>query len=196
MNATAAPSPGAVAQVARFVAYLREHGFRVGVAEQQAFLSVVQALPVDRWRQVQAAWRAIACQDARDWRRWSEVFEGFWFPQRVKGTVRSSGFQRRSADLRRTVQSLQEELGGAAGRPAASGSQLDTSLAPSQDEAPAGEAPVSRAQGGASRTEALHDRALSMWLPQDLTQLQALAERIVRRLRERLTRRWADHPQG
>lgn len=196
MTALAAPAPGAVAQVVRFAAYLREHGFRVGVAEQQAFLTVARALPLDRWRQVQAAWRAIACQDPRDWRRWSEVFEGFWFPQKVKGTVRSSGFQRRSADLRQTVQALQDELGAAAGRPAPSGTNIDTALAPPQDQADTGEAPVSRAQGGASRTEALHDRALSMWLPQDLAQLQALAERIVRRLRERLTRRWADHPLG
>ncbi|MDE2082067.1 MAG: VWA domain-containing protein, partial [Burkholderiales bacterium] len=53
-----------------------------------------------------------------------------------------------------------------------------------------------RAQGGASRTEALHDRSLSEWLPQDLAQLQQLAERIAAQLRRRLTRRWRDDPRG
>jgi uncharacterized protein with von Willebrand factor type A (vWA) domain len=42
----------------------------------------------------------------------------------------------------------------------------------------------------------LHDRSLSQWLPQDLAQLNQLAERIAQRLRERLTRRWHDHPRG
>ncbi|MFT3956957.1 MAG: VWA domain-containing protein [Piscinibacter sp.] len=53
-----------------------------------------------------------------------------------------------------------------------------------------------RAQGGASRTEALHERELSMWLPQDLALLERLAERIAQRLRRRLTRRWHDDPRG
>jgi uncharacterized protein with von Willebrand factor type A (vWA) domain len=55
---------------------------------------------------------------------------------------------------------------------------------------------LSRAQGGASRAEALHDRTLSEWLPQDLSQLERLAEQIAQRLRKRLTRRWHDSAQG
>jgi uncharacterized protein with von Willebrand factor type A (vWA) domain len=42
----------------------------------------------------------------------------------------------------------------------------------------------------------LHDRSLSQWLPQDLSRLDQLAERIARRLRVRLTRRWRDDPLG
>ncbi len=51
-------------------------------------------------------------------------------------------------------------------------------------------------QGGASRTEALHDRALTQWLPQDLEQLERLAEQIAQRLRKRLTRRWQHDSHG
>jgi uncharacterized protein len=110
--------------------------------------------------------------------------------------VKVSGQTRPSRDLRQVVQSLQDSL--AQGQlPGAAGQGLDTALqAASPEESSSQDAGVERAQGGASRAEALHDRSLSQWLPQDLAQLNQLAERIAQRLRERLTRRWRDHPQG
>ncbi|MFM8769491.1 MAG: VWA domain-containing protein, partial [Rubrivivax sp.] len=107
-----------------------------------------------------------------------------------------SGQTRPSRDLRQVVQSLQDSLAQSQ-RPGAAGQGLDTALQDTPpDPAAHEEAGVSRAQGGASRTDALHDRSLSQWLPQDLAQLHQLAERIAQRLRERLTRRWHDHPRG
>jgi uncharacterized protein with von Willebrand factor type A (vWA) domain len=182
--------------IAGFAALLREHGLKVGVAEQQAFVRVALAMPLQRCIQLNPAWRAIACQDARDWRRWPELFEAYWHPQRAKGTVKVSGQTRPSRDLREVVQSLQTSLSEGQ-RPGASVQGLDTALDAPVDGAEAEQDPgVARAQGGASRTEALHDRTLAQWLPQDLAQLHQLAERIAQRLRERLTRRWRDHPRG
>jgi uncharacterized protein with von Willebrand factor type A (vWA) domain len=179
-----------LASIAGFAALLRDHGLKVGVAEQQAMVQAALALPLARSRQVEAAWRAIACHDARDWRRWPELFERYWHPERLKGTVRTSGLQRPARDLRQLVQSLQSGLD----TPSRPGSRPgDTALA---GEGVGDDSPAMRAQGGASRVEALHDKSLSEWLPQDLARLQALAERIARRLRQRLTRRWRDHPQG
>ena len=177
-------------RIAGFAALLRDHGLKVGVAEQQAMVQAALALAVDQPRQVEAAWRAIACHNARDWRRWPELFERYWHPDRLRGTVRTSGRTRPGRDLRQMVQAMQDGLG--ASRPDARPG--DTALSDGQGQPHEAAAP--RARGGASRTEALHDRALSEWLPQDLSLLQALAERIARRLRERLTRRWRDHPQG
>jgi uncharacterized protein with von Willebrand factor type A (vWA) domain len=110
--------------------------------------------------------------------------------------VKVSGQTRPSRDLRQVVQSLQDSL--AQGQPpGAAGQGLDTALqAASPELSSSQDAGVERAQGGASRAEALHDRSLSQWLPQDLAQLNQLAERIAQRLRERLTRRWHDHPRG
>jgi uncharacterized protein with von Willebrand factor type A (vWA) domain len=88
------------------------------------------------------------------------------------------------------VQGLHDSM--AAGQPR--GGPADTAL-----QAPAAAddgAALPRAQGGASRTEALHDRSLSSWLPQDLARLEQLAERIAQRLRKRLTRRWHDRTGG
>lgn len=74
---------------------------------------------------------------------------------------------------------------------------LDTALQPPADSA-TGDTPAAatpRAQGGASRTDALHDRSLAEWLAQDLSQLERLAKRIARRLRARLMRRWCPNPR-
>jgi uncharacterized protein len=179
--------------IAGFAALLREHGLQVGIPEQQAFVQAALALPVERAAKLEAAWRAIACRDARDWRRWPELFERYWHPQRLQGRVRSSGQTRPARDLRQLVQQLHDSLDAPPRAPGAR--PMDTALqAGSSDTLQ--EAGSPRAQGGASQVDALHDRSLSMWLPQDLGLLDQLAERIARRLRERLTRRWRDQARG
>ncbi|MDE2145603.1 MAG: VWA domain-containing protein [Burkholderiales bacterium] len=189
------PRPQPLHGIAGFAAMLREEGLAVGIAEQRAFVQAALAVPVERAARLDAAWRAIACRDARDWRRWPELFERYWHPERLKGSVRSSGQTRPARDLRQVVRQLHEALEGPA-RPATPGARpLDAALAPAGPPGPE-DAGARRAQGGASRTEALHDRRLSQWLPQDLALLQRLAERIAQGLRRRLTRRWRDHPRG
>lgn len=177
-------TPQPLHAIAGFAALLREHGLAVGIPEQQAMVRAALALPVERSARLEAAWRAIACHDAAAWRRWPELFERYWHPEKLKGTVRTSGQTRPSRDLRQLVQSLHASMG--AGRAA------DSALQGTGN----GDDTLDRHQGGATRTEALHDRRLNEWLPQDLALLQRLAERIAQRLRRRLTRRWHDHPQG
>ena len=186
--------PDPLAAIAGFAALLREHGLPVGVAEQRAMVRAALAVPAARSRSLDPAWRAIACHDARDWRRWPDLFERYWHPERLKGSVRVSGQTRPARDLRQVVQTLRETLGDSAPKTPAGQQALDAALDGAGDGAADADTP--RAQGGASRTEALHDRSLSAWLPQDLSQLDQLAERIARRLRERLTRRWRDDPRG
>lgn len=185
--------PRPLEAIAGFAALLRDHGLKVGVAEQQAMVQAALRVPMNRAARLNAAWRSIACHDGRDWRRWPELFERYWHPQRVKGTVRVSGQTRPSRDLRQMVQSLQEAMAGTPPDQASrrlGDTALDATLAPAE------EAGTPQAQGGASRTDALHDRSLSQWLPQDLAQLERIAERIAQRLRQRLTRRWHDDPRG
>ena len=195
--APAAPWPGpagAVAAVNGFATLLREQGLGVGVAEQQAMLRAALALPVDQPRRVEAAWRAIACHCRRDWLRWPELFQRYWQPQRLIGSVKVSGQTRPARDMRQLVQHLQQSLADSAQPPGAPGATPDAALAGAGVAEDDPGRPM--AQGGATRTDALHDRSLAMWLPQDLAQLQQLAERIAERLRRRLTRRWQDQPQG
>ncbi|MCW5667036.1 MAG: VWA domain-containing protein [Piscinibacter sp.] len=184
MNRAAQP----LEAIAGFAALLREHGLAVGIAEQQAMVQAALRVPVERSGLLDPAWRAIACHDARDWRRWPDLFERYWHPQRVRGSTRVSGQTRPSRSLQQLVQGLHDSM--APGQPR--GAPADTAL---QSPAAGDAAAAPRAQGGASRTEALHDRSLAQWLPQDLALLEQLAERIARRLRRRLTRRWRADPR-
>ncbi|MDE2503497.1 MAG: hypothetical protein KGL18_11070, partial [Burkholderiales bacterium] len=122
MNAVAQP----LQAIAGFAALLREHGLNVGVAEQQAMVAAALCLPIERAARLDAAWRSIACHDARDWRRWPELFERYWHPQRVTGRVRVSGQTRPGRNLQQLVQSLHERLD--AGAPASRPSAADTAL--------------------------------------------------------------------
>ncbi|RZL88040.1 MAG: VWA domain-containing protein [Variovorax sp.] len=186
MNTIARP----LESIAGFAALLRDHGLQVGVAEQQAMVSAALRVPLERAARLDPAWRAIACHDVRDWRRWPELFERYWYPRRARGQARVSGETRPSRNLQQLVQSLHESLGGGAPHSAAADTALQAPAVELDDD------PLQRARGGASRTEVLHDRSLSQWLPQDLAQLERLAEQIAQRLRKRLTRRWRDSPRG
>ncbi|MFN8794251.1 MAG: VWA domain-containing protein [Betaproteobacteria bacterium] len=181
-----------LAALAGFAAHLREHGFVVGVAEQQAMVQAALVLPgaLRQPARLSEAWRAIACHGARDWRRWPELFQRYWQPQRSTGSTRVSGRTRPPRDIRQLVQQLHDSLGEGGTKPGAAAADTAQADSPAEGDA------LSRHQGGASRTEALHDRSLHEWLPQDLSLLQQLAERIAVRLRRRLTRRWHAHPQG
>jgi uncharacterized protein with von Willebrand factor type A (vWA) domain len=178
--------------IAGFAALLRDHGLKVGVAEQQAMVSAALRFPIEHARHLDAAWRAIACHDARDWRRWPDLFGRYWHPERTQGSSKVSGQTRPSRNLQQLVQGMRDSMDSAApaAQPRASDAALDAPPTASEDDA------LSRTQGGASRTEALHDRSLSMWLPQDLALLERLAEQIAQRLRKRITRRWHDQANG
>ena len=183
--------------LAGFASMLRDHGLKVGVAEQQAMLQASLALGALKSDQLRAAWRAIACHRVQDWRQWPELFERYWYPHRLKGQVRVSGQMRASRDLRQAVQTLHEQMQ----QPAASSAPgkaapLSASEAPGISAHADDDAGSPRAMGGASRTDALHQRDGQMWLPQDLGALQQLARRITAQLRPRLTRRWRTAQPG
>jgi len=186
------PRPQPIERIAGFAAMLREHGLTVGVPEQQAMVRAALAFPLAQHARLEPAWRAIACHDVRDWRRWPELFQRYWRPETAKGSTRVSGMTRPGRSLEQVVRELQrpgEAAGGDGGPAAADTAAQQTGAAGEGDE-------LQRAQGGASRTEALHDRSLTQWLPQDLALLQQLAERIAQALRKRLTRRWRYLPAG
>ena len=186
-------------RLAGFAGLLREHGLTVGVAEQQAMLQAALHFGPLQEKPLQAAWRAIACHSHREWQLWPDVYERFWHPEKLRGGVKVSGQTRPSRNLRQSVQALHDQMYAAqqpntqaGGQQAAPQTAGDISAA-GLDEHNAG---IPRAQGGASRTEALHQRDGQMWLPQELNALQQLARQITAKLHPRPTRRWRLAPRG
>ena len=193
MNTAPASTPSE--RLAGFAALLREHGLTVGVAEQQAMLQVVLHFGPLQERPLQAAWRAIACHSHREWQLWPDVYERFWHPEKLRGGVKVSGQTRPSRNLRQSVQAMHEQMNAASqpGGPKSAPQTAGDMPSVAQDEYDAG---APRAQGGASRTEALHQRDGQMWMPQELSALQSLARQITAKLLPRATRRWRVAPRG
>lgn len=189
MNNTPATAPSET--LAGFAALLRDHGLSVGIAEQQAMLSAALTLGPLSEQRLQAAWRAIACHNAREWRLWPDLFSRYWHPHKLKGGVRVSGQTRPSRDLRQAVQQMHEQLDSAQQPPGAGKTAPQTAGdAPGASQQDLETGAIPRAQGGASRTEPLQQRDGQMWLPQELAALRLLARQITARLRPRPTRRW------
>jgi uncharacterized protein with von Willebrand factor type A (vWA) domain len=186
-------------RLAGFASLLREHGLNVGVSEQQAMLEAALHLGPLKERPLQAAWRAIACQSQREWKLWPDIYERFWHPEKLRGGVKVSGQTRPSRNLRQSVQALHDKMAASqtpASQPSANNTAPQTaSDMPSQDQE-AHDPGTPRAQGGASRTEALHERDGQMWMPQELGALQQLARQITAQLQPRPTRRWHVAPRG
>ena len=181
-------------RLAGFAALLREHGMKVGPSEQRDMLQAALALGSLKPAPLQAAWRAIACSNARDWHQWPAVFEQYWLPHQIKGTVKVSGQTRARRDLRSQVSQMHQDMDAAAAPRAAQQAGLASSDHTPQDDPAA--APLQQAQGGASRgqPQALHERSAQMWMPQDLHALAQLARQI--QLQPQPTRRWQTHAQG
>lgn len=193
MNTAPASTPSE--RLAGFAALLRDHGLTVGVAEQQAMLQAALHFGPLQERSLQAAWRAIACHSHREWQLWPDVYERFWHPEKLRGGVKVSGQTRPGRNLRQSVQAMHEQMNAASqpgGQKLAPQTAGDVSSV-GQDEHDAG---TPRAQGGASRTEALHQRDGQMWMPQELSALQSLARQITAKLLPRATRRWRVASRG
>ncbi|MEX1165546.1 MAG: hypothetical protein WEK74_01515, partial [Hydrogenophaga sp.] len=71
MKPTPATAPSET--LAGFAALLRDHGLSVGISEQQAMLDAALLLGPLKAQRLQAAWRAIACHNAREWRLWPDL---------------------------------------------------------------------------------------------------------------------------
>ncbi len=169
-------------RLAQFAGYLREHGYALGYAEVELMVRTAAALPLPQWPRIESLWRPIAAGNRRQWLKYPDLHQAFWFPHRVKGSTRSSGLTRRGRTLPELMQQMHGELGGsapAAGRPNAA-----------HHDGAADEETAPRAQGGASRTEALDRRDFADWNPQDIDRFEPLVEAFQRRLRMKLLRRW------
>jgi len=197
---TQAPALAPSATLAGFAALLRDHGLSVGVAEQRAMLQAALIVGGLHGPRLNAAWRAIACHSAREWRLWPDLFARYWHPERLRGTVRVSGQTRPQSDLRQAVQQLHKQMDAAQQPPTAAKTAPQTAADAPHAGAGDREAGTPRAMGGASRSapqlEALHRRDGQMWLPQELGMLQRLARQITAQLRPLPTRRWRHAPPG
>lgn len=176
--------------IQHFAGYLREHGFVIGLAELHAMMQMALWTHIDEPQQLQKYWRGIACSSQKQWRQFPDLFEAYWFPERVKGKVKSSQRKRQGKSLQELVQEIQGQ-----GQSVPSQAQSGTLGLGGEGDGPQ-VADSERGQGGASRTDPLADKPLGEWLPHDSEQLDRLIEPLQARLRRKLIRRYRRAPQA
>jgi uncharacterized protein with von Willebrand factor type A (vWA) domain len=184
-------------RLGEFATYLRDHGFVLGYAELELMARAAAALPLNQWPRIEALWRGIASGSRTQWLKYAGLHQAFWFPDKVKGSTRSSGTLKRARTLPELVEQMHKEQGATPPTPSGSPNEQQQGAHKDAQQEARGEGAESakppQAQGGASRTEALEDRDFKDWLPQDIDRFDALVEDFRRRLRRQLLRRWQPH---
>lgn len=190
ITATDPPATDPRQRLGEFAGYLREHGFALGYAEVELMTRAAAALPLAQWERVEALWRGIAAGSHKQWLKYPELHQAFWFPHKVKGTTRSSGQTRRARTLPELVQQMHGELGSTP-----PGEARPTQGMADQEGAGEGEPGNTppRAQGGASRTDAFEELDFADWMQSDMDRFEPLVEAFKRRLRTQLLRRMQRH---
>lgn len=190
MNATDPPAIDPRQRLGEFAHYLREHGFALGYAELELMVRAAAALPLAQWARVEALWRGIASGSHKQWLKYPELHQAFWFPHQVRASTRSSGLTQRGRTLPELVQQLHSEMGNTP--PGASQPTVGMADQPGASAAEDSHEPQ-RAQGGASRTAPLDERDFADWMPADMDRFEPLVEALKRRLRAQLLRRLQSH---
>ena len=81
----AARDPGPDARMAGFLAHLRAHGLRLGVAETTTALQALTTIDATDPTQACCALKTVCCSNADDWARFDTLFDSYW---RNDGRVR------------------------------------------------------------------------------------------------------------
>ena len=87
-----AADPGPAARVAGFLAHLRAHGFRLGVAETETALRALSCVNPTRPVDARLALKSVCAGSAEDAARFDQLFDAFWMAEgRVRQKIIQSG---------------------------------------------------------------------------------------------------------
>jgi uncharacterized protein with von Willebrand factor type A (vWA) domain len=166
-----------------FVRVLRDNGFAMGLAETRDALALLADPIAKRDTRLRPAFRALFCGRRSDWEKFDEIFTAFWLGRGVKSALRASG----PARHRRA----------APGQSAGASDPLGTTREPDRVERVGDESAVAAGRGrheGASSAESFAKTDFRhMTDPAEIQAAYALAERLARSMRVRLTRRCCAH---
>lgn len=164
-----------------FVRVLRENGFVTGFAETRDALALIADPIARRQSRLHPAFRALFCGRRSDWEKFDEIFAAFWLLRGVKSALRTRGSTPQAAP----GQSF------AANDPFANTGEPDR-VARVPDESAVVDGRGCRE--GASKAESFAKTDFRhMTDPDDIQAAYALAERLARSMRVRLTRRYRAH---
>ena len=171
-----ARAAGPADRLAGFMAHLRMNGFKIGVQETGAALSALSA--VNAWDETEAriALKAVCTGCVQDFERFDELFAAYW---QNLGHERGGTARAKETDERRWSSQHQDQTGRGFGRA----------------EQPDGDSDGEAEQDGEGRLTGSRMRNLmrvdlrEMVSSADISQAEAVAERLARAIRDRRSRR-------
>ncbi len=171
------PDRQLIAQLTGFSRFARAQNFNVGIQESVDSQRLAASIDVTNRRQLRMGLKALICSSVSDWERFDRVFDAYW-------------------KLDQPRQNTQASIGGKAPRQAAladSSQHGDDALfdVPDANALDAkGASDGNLSQGGASKTESINTRNFDQLSnAAELRSMEDLAERLARRIRQRLLRR-------
>ena len=169
-------------KLAAFLRTLRDSGFAVGLQEGRDAASLMAAGYAEKPGLLRSALKHLFSARKSDWEKFDGLFDAFWLGKRVKSRSLTMGSAKAANSP--SLKSLRDRISEAAG------SELATDQIPSAgDDAPEERAGQGRMEG-ASRADNLSEVDFRrMADPEQIAQAHAVAARLAKTMRTRLTRR-------
>ncbi len=167
------------AKLSFFVKTLRDNGFVIGLAETRDALNIISGPSAARASLLRPALRALFCSRQSDWQKFDEIFDAYWLARGMKSATRTSGApQKAPAGLQNAPSGKRN--------PADNQSTDNVERGEGSDTSETGQSK----REGASQTELLAQTDFRYITdPQELAKAHAIAERLAKTMRARLTRR-------
>jgi uncharacterized protein len=168
-------------KLAAFLKTLRDNAFAVGLREGQDAAALMAAGYAQQPGLLRTAFKHLFSARKSEWDRFDGLFDAFWLGKRVKSRSRTMGSARTANSP--SLKSLQNNKSERGGNDAAS-DQI-----PSTDDAPQDRSGEGRMEG-ASRADNLAEIDFrKMADPEQIEEAHAVAARLAKTMRTRLTRR-------
>ncbi|WP_417684832.1 vWA domain-containing protein [Roseibium sp.] len=170
-------------RLAGFVRSLRDSGFKVGLAETNDAVRLLQSPLAHRPHELKGAMRALFCGRRSDWQRFDEIFDAYWFAKGIKGAIKASGSSPKKGT--RTIRDLMDAAGQKQ-----DGMVGDVERKPGSEEDEDSDEETEARREGASIAENLGQvdfRKIND--PDAMERAHELAEKLAHSMRVRLTRR-------
>ncbi|MDO9560890.1 MAG: VWA domain-containing protein [Bradyrhizobium sp.] len=168
-------------KLAAFLRTLRDNGFAVGLHEGSDAAALMTAGYAERPGLLRSAFKHLFSARKSDWDKFDGLFDAFWLGKRMRSRSVTMGAAKAANSP--SLKSLRDNKSDP------SGSEAATDQVPSTEEAPENRAGEGRMEG-ASRADNLSGIDFrKMADPEQVEQAHALAVRLARAMRTRLTRR-------
>jgi uncharacterized protein with von Willebrand factor type A (vWA) domain len=168
-------------KLAAFLKTLRDNGFAVGLHEGRDAAALMAAGYIEKPGLLRIAFKHLFSARKSDWEKFDGIFDAFWLGKRVRS--RSVTIGSAKAANNPSLKSLQDN------HSARTGGEGVTDQIPSADDAADGRAGEGRMEGASAAENLAEIDFRNMADPEQIEQAHAVAARLAKTMRTRLTRR-------